>query len=251
MRKRLEVLTALLKEIEERPYTEERDDKIAAMKEVIDEHEWDSSSPRKYIGMIGGYGSNKNRIETLEFDTAAGQLLFNVAYDKPELQEFIASENDIIRHKRYDISLDTDLIAHVKGTTLEKLEWKVKWNPDSPEKWFCADEAKFQYCNAIHEGEGIYEFIQPVPHSEAIWKISHSLVAMREYPKQIIQDLQKQLEHDGFITEGMAKERINLLIAKRLFVYGMAEHNGYVSSEDYTWEGATEKIIEKIGLKNS
>lgn len=192
-RKRRELLCELLEEFQAQPSTPLRDANIQLLKEINDElpKDWISYEyrpPQKFIGSISGiYG----HAEKIVFKTGGGERLWEVAHT-PELREFVMHGWDIGRHRRYDWDIDTDLVASVKGTTLEKLEWLVPWNENAPLAWKLENAETLLCSCVVHSDERNYQFIQANAYMEDKPRYRYSeffLTLRRCAPAEIIQML--------------------------------------------------------------
>lgn len=192
-RKRRHLICELLEEYQAEPCTSLRDANIRMLKEMDDEllKDWISYEyrpPQRFIGSISITHGNADKIT---FTTGSGEHLWEVAHH-PKLREFIMHGWDIGRHHRYDWDIDTDLVASVKGTTLEKLEWLVPWNEDAPMVWKL-ENAKTLFCGCeVHREERIYQFIQANVHMDngPRYRFSEFFLTLRRYPpEQIIKEL--------------------------------------------------------------
>lgn len=195
-RKRYEFFQELLKQYQETLQTPLRDGTIRLLKELLAElpKDWlgyEYRPAQRFLGTIGvTYGDGDH----IELDTSAGTVLFKVAYD-PTLREFIRNGYDVERHRRYDMDIDTTLVASVKDATVVALDWLVPWDENAPEVWEMRDSEKLRCSTVVSEADRVFIFVQANVHTddEPLYRYSEAFISLRRYsPEQLIKVLREQ-----------------------------------------------------------
>lgn len=207
--KRDEFLRELLDEYRAKPATPRRNGVLRLLKEMLDELPHGALGwQRKLVGHISKtYGAGE-KLNYLSLDTGGGEILLEVY--SPEVREFLDQREDQERHRRYDMGLNTDLVASVSGTVLDSLEWLVPWNEASPAVWTLLDKETYRCCRAVHEAERVYEFVQINQYpgdsgEESRYKRSGDLVCVKDHTPEMILKL---LIDNGY--NGMNDPRIKM-----------------------------------------
>lgn len=230
--------------------TPQRDAEISLLKELIEElpKDWMAYGNRPAQKFVGRLSATIGNADKVVFETGGGLLLLEVSA-VPSLRAFIMNDEDVERHRRYDMDISTNLVASVKDTTLVALEWQVPWDEQAPMEWQLLDQEKLRCVRVIHDSEHIYEFVQANAYPDGKYRYTNVFMSMKRYaPEEITQAL-----HDsGYM--GMADYRgsgggkIDWLRLAELFVEREAQKPENELQRDLTFEEVRQKIEKETGL---